>query len=84
MLFSKPYINYPFLLLRLTVNMDAKIYYEFINSQTGDAIAHLSLSAALSKDEQTVKLEQKKFALATTHKLNLLLIYLQDKNHPTQ
>lgn len=64
--------------------MGVKIYYEFINSQTGNVIAHLSLSAALSKDEQTVKLEQKKSALATTHKLSLHLIYWQDKDHPIQ
>jgi hypothetical protein len=62
--------------------MDAKRYYEFINSQTGNVIAHLSLSFTLNKEEQSVKLEKRKILLATSHKLNLDLIYWQDKDYP--
>ncbi|TWJ04675.1 hypothetical protein JN11_00395 [Mucilaginibacter frigoritolerans] len=62
--------------------MGAKKYYEFINSQTGNIIAHLSLSLALNKEEQKEKLEKRKALLATSHKLNLDLIYWQDKDHP--
>jgi hypothetical protein len=60
--------------------MTEKKHFEFINSQTGNTIAYLSIPASLSKEEQTQKLEEKRASLATEHKLRLDLIYWQDKN----
>ena len=54
--------------------------FEFINSQTGNTIAYLSIPASLSKEEETQKLEEKRASLATEHKLRLDLIYWQDKS----
>jgi len=62
--------------------MNTKTYYEFINSHTGNVIAHLSLTSASDKADHIKKLEAKKVHLATTHKLNLNQIYWQDKDHP--
>ncbi|MDB5155716.1 MAG: hypothetical protein JWR50_423 [Mucilaginibacter sp.] len=62
--------------------MNTKTYYEFVNSQTGNVIAHLTLASASDKKDHKKKLEAKKVHLATTHKLNLNLIYWQDKDHP--
>jgi hypothetical protein len=62
--------------------MGSKNYYEFINSQTGNVIAHLSLSLSLNKEEHSIKLKKRKILLATSHKLNLDLIYWQDRDHP--
>jgi hypothetical protein len=61
--------------------MGAKTYYEFINSQTGNIITHLSLSVALDKNEHTAKLENKKTLLANSHQLKPDLIYWQDKKN---
>ena len=60
--------------------MAEKNHFEFINSQTGNTIAYLSLPASLDKEEQLQKLEEKRVSLATEHKLRLDLIYWQDKN----
>ena len=54
--------------------------FEFINSQTGNTIAYLSVPALLSKEEQTQKLEEKRASLATEHKLRIDLVYWQDKS----
>jgi hypothetical protein len=62
--------------------MSEKINYQFINSQTGNTIAYLSLAITLNKEEQNAKLEKKKVLLATAHKLNIDLIYWQNKDHP--
>jgi len=64
--------------------MEKELHYEFVNSQTGNVIAYLSLLAILGKKEQTGKLEEKKAELATTNKLNIELIYWQDKEHRIQ
>ena len=64
--------------------MEKELHYEFINSQTGNVIAYLSLRSILGKKEQTGKLEEKKAEVATANKLNIALIYWQDKNHPIQ
>ncbi len=61
--------------------MGEKKHFEFINSQTGNTIAYLSLPASLNKEEQLQKLEEKRAGLATEHKLRLDLIYWQDKNN---
>jgi hypothetical protein len=60
--------------------MGEKKHFEFINSQTGNTIAYLSIPASLDKEEQLRKLEEKRASLATAHKLRLDLIYWQDKN----
>lgn len=64
--------------------MEKKLHYEFVNSQTGNVIAYLSLLTILDKKEQTGKLEEKKAELATSNKLNIELIYWQDKKHRIQ
>jgi len=64
--------------------MEKELHYEFVNSQTGNVITYLSLLAILGKKEQTGKLEEKKAELATTNKLNIELIYWQDKEHRIQ
>jgi hypothetical protein len=64
--------------------MEKELHYEFVNSQTGNVIAYLSLLAILGKKEQTGKLEEKKAELATSNKLNIELIYWQDKEHRIQ
>ena len=60
--------------------MTEKKQFEFINSQTGNTIAYLSVPASLSKEEQTQKLEEKRASLATEHKLRVDLVYWQDKS----
>jgi hypothetical protein len=64
--------------------MGIKIYYEFVNSQTGNIIGRLSLPADLDKANQIKKLEHKKVTLATAHHLNLSMIYWQDKDNRIQ
>jgi hypothetical protein len=64
--------------------MEKELHYEFVNSQTGNVIAYLSLLAILGKKERTGKLEEKKAELATSNKLNIELIYWQDKEHRIQ
>ena len=64
--------------------MKEKLHYEFVNSQTGNVIAYLSLQAILGKKEQAGKLEEKRAELATYHQLNLQLIYWQDNEHRIQ
>jgi hypothetical protein len=58
--------------------MDKKKYYEFINTQTGNVIAHITLSST----DGLEKLEKRRLQLANTHKLNLNMIYWQDKEYP--
>ena len=61
---------------------DVKTHYEFINVQTGNVIAHLSLPTALNTLEHDTQLEEKKVLLATSHKLSLDKIYWQDRANP--
>jgi hypothetical protein len=60
--------------------MRQQLHYEFINSQTGNTIGYLSVSVFLDRQTQTGKLEEKRAGIATVHKLNINLIYWQDKN----
>nr|WP_294791417.1 hypothetical protein [uncultured Mucilaginibacter sp.] len=60
--------------------MADKKHFEFINSQTGNTIAYLSIPASLTKEQQLQKLEQKRASLATEHKLRIDLVYWQDKS----
>ncbi|TSJ35878.1 hypothetical protein FO440_23425 [Mucilaginibacter corticis] len=55
-------------------------YYEFINSQTGNTIAHATLPGNLSDAEKNAKLEVKRVLLANAHHISLNLIYWQNKN----
>jgi len=66
------------------MGMEKELHYEFINSQTGNVIAYLSLPAILGEKERIGKLEEKKTEIATTHKLKPELIYWQDKDHRIQ
>lgn len=59
-------------------------HYQFINSQTGNVIAYLSLPMHMDKKQRAEQLENKRTELATLNKLNLELIYWQDKDHPIQ
>ena len=54
--------------------------YVFINSQTGNVIAYLSLSPDLDEQERTKKLEWQKATVATCYKLDVELIYWQYPN----
>ncbi len=62
--------------------MADKKHFEFINSQTGNTIAYLSMPASLNSEEQTRTLEEKRASLATEHKLRIDLVYWQDKSSP--
>ncbi|MGY3215284.1 hypothetical protein [Mucilaginibacter sp. HD30] len=59
-----------------------KTYYEFINVQTGNVIAHLSIPVSLDKPQHAERLNEKKILLATSHKLGLDKIYWQDRANP--
>ena len=61
---------------------DVKTHYEFINVQTGNVIAHLSLPTALHTGDHLTRLEEKMVMLATSHKLGLDKIYWQDSANP--
>ncbi|TSJ41075.1 hypothetical protein FO440_15210 [Mucilaginibacter corticis] len=56
-------------------------YYEFINSQTGNTIAHATLPGHLTDAEKNVKLEVKRVLLANAHHISLNHIYWQNKNN---
>ncbi|MCO5948595.1 hypothetical protein [Mucilaginibacter flavidus] len=56
-------------------------HYEFINSQTGNIIAYLSLLVDMDEKKRTEQLEKKKAELATFDKLFIGLIYWQEKGH---
>ncbi|RKR82835.1 hypothetical protein BDD43_3025 [Mucilaginibacter gracilis] len=58
------------------------IHYQFINSQTGNVIAYLSLPSHMDKKQLAQQLEIKRAELATSNRLNLNLIYWQDKDNP--
>ncbi|WP_394772446.1 hypothetical protein [Mucilaginibacter sp.] len=57
------------------------ICYEFVNSQTGNVIAYLSLKAGLSKEDQHQQLEKKKASLAISNKIYIALIFWQEQGH---
>jgi len=57
-------------------------HYQFINSQTGNVIAYLSLPIHMDEKQRNEQLENKRAELATLNKLNLNLIYWQDMDHP--
>ena len=56
-------------------------HYEFINSQTGNIIAYLSLPADMDEKEQAAQLEKKIMELAIKHNLYFDLIYWQLHDH---
>ena len=57
-------------------------HYEFINAQTGNVIAYLSITADMDNLARNKNLEKKKAELAIDNKLDMLLLYWQDKDHP--
>lgn len=65
--------------MKKTVN-----HYEFINSQTGNIIAYLSISIDMNEKERSEQLEKKKAELAISNKLFIDLIYWQEKDHEIQ
>ena len=56
-----------------------KTHYEFINVETGNVTAHLSIPTSLDKQKHAERLDEKKISLATAHKLSLDKIYWQDR-----
>ena len=60
------------------------IYYEFVNSQTGNVIAYLRLPASMDEDDRQAKLEKKRAELAIANGLFVELIFWQDHDHPIQ
>lgn len=61
-----------------------KIYYEFVNSQTGNVIAYLTLPVSMDDDERQAKLEKKRAEFAIANGLLVELIFWQDHDHPIQ
>ena len=59
-------------------------HFEFINSQTGNVIAYLSIPADLNEKEKNEQLEKKKAELAISNTLFIDLIYWQEKDHEIQ
>jgi hypothetical protein len=58
-------------------------HYQFINSQTGNVIAYLSLPIHMKDTQRTEQLEKKRAELAIEHKLFYELIFWQDKDGPS-
>jgi hypothetical protein len=56
--------------------------YQFVNSQTGNIIAYLSLPVDVDGDQLTELLKKRRAELAIEHKLFYEVIFWQDKNHP--
>ncbi|MDO3627628.1 hypothetical protein [Mucilaginibacter sp. BT774] len=61
-----------------------EIHYQFVNSETGNVLAYLSLPANIGDEERQAKLEEKRDELAIAHGLYTELIYWQDQDHPSQ
>jgi hypothetical protein len=61
--------------------MNKERHYQFINCDTGNVIAYLSLPADLDEKGQAKQLENKKAEVAISHKLSMELIYWQDQGH---
>ncbi|WP_295797851.1 hypothetical protein [Mucilaginibacter sp.] len=64
--------------------MKQELHYEFINSQTGNVIAYLSLSADMDEKQRKEQLEKKRAERAIDNKLFIELIYWQEKDHRIQ
>ena len=64
--------------------MKQELHYEFINSQTGNVIAYLSLPADMDEKQWKEQLEKKRAERAIDNKLFIELIYWQDKDHCIQ
>jgi hypothetical protein len=64
--------------------MKQELHYEFINSQTGNVIAYLSLPADMDEKQRKEQLEKKRAERAIDNKLFIELIYWQDKDHRIQ
>jgi hypothetical protein len=61
--------------------MKQELHYEFINSQTGNVIAYLSLPADMDEKQRKEQLEKKRVERAIDNKLFIALIYWQDTTH---
>jgi len=59
-------------------------YFKFINSQTGNVIAYLSLPVDMDDTARTKNLEKRKAEAASDNKMNVEVIYWQDQDHPIQ
>jgi len=64
--------------------MEKELHYEFVNSQTGNVIAYMSLPADMDEKQRKEQLEKKRAERAIDNKLFIELIYWQDKNHRIQ
>ncbi|SFT12432.1 hypothetical protein SAMN04487890_111168 [Mucilaginibacter polytrichastri] len=56
-------------------------HYEFINSQTGNVICHLSVQTDITDRELSKKLQKRRAELASSNKLYVELIYWQLEGH---
>lgn len=61
--------------------MEQQNHFEFINSQTGNAICYLSVPTDVPYHELQKKLEKKRAELAANNKLYVELIYWQLEGH---
>jgi hypothetical protein len=66
------------------MGMEKELHYEFINSETGNVIAYLSLPADMDEKQRKEQLEKKRAERAIDNKLFIELIYWQDKDHRIQ
>jgi hypothetical protein len=57
------------------------IHYEFVNAETNNVIAYVSLSASMPEEERLEELEKKRSELAMTNGLFVEAIYWQDHDH---
>lgn len=70
-----------FLNQRGVIMNDDLIHYEFVNAQTDNVIAYLSLPATMSEEERRKQLEKKRSELAMTNGLFFEDIYWRDHDH---
>ena len=66
------------------MGMEKELHYEFINSETGNVIAYLSLPADMDEKQRKEQLEKKRAERAIDNKLFIELIYWQEKDHRIQ
>ena len=66
---------------RAIIMKDDLIHYEFVNAETDNVIAYLSLSAHMTEEERRKELEKKRSDLAMTNGLFFEAIYWLDHDH---
>ena len=60
---------------------DDLIHYEFVNAETDNVIAYLSLPATMTEEDRVKELDRKRSELAMTNGLFFEVIYWRDHDH---